>query len=293
MAKKAGSIALPFLFSFLIGLLLIGGAVIYIYKAYIETKPDDLKVITPSNTESASYADSHTVLFSLDIPEQKSVTFVVMRAVPRDKKLLLTGIPTNTITLINGSQTSLLESYQNGGMNAAVNFIEEVMGISIDRYMKFNSDAFQKLSDILGGVSYTVTVKIPGFKDTDREQYLNGKQTIQLLTYPAFSGGEVERASMAASVMSAMINQSDGDRLNNSIDRNFNEIINLVTETNITAVDFKDKKNGIKFMLKYGKTISHFSMINGTASGGSFIINESYSQTIKDSYFAPHNEESK
>ena len=171
-----------------------------------------------------------------------------MRSVPKEKKLLLTGIPSNTITIFNEKQASLKEVYENSGINSALDFVQQVSGVEVEKYMIFNNDSFLKLSDIMGGVSYGVTVDIAGFQDTDKEQYLNGKQTISLLTYPMFSGGEVERASMCASVISAMINQADGPNLAKGLERNFNTLINMV-ESNISSGDFKERQYAVKFML--------------------------------------------
>ncbi|MBO5384234.1 MAG: LCP family protein [Ruminococcus sp.] len=283
--RKKGSIAIPFLLTFLIALLLIGGFVVYIYKSIDMNKEKEIDDMYATDYNSATYEDSHTILFVLDIPEEQcSSTFVVMRSVPKEKKLLLTGIPTNTITLIDGKQENLKNVYDNMGIASAEKFIEQISGIEIDRYMIFNEDAFLKLSDIMGGVSYGVTVDIPGLQETNKEQYLNGKQTIKFLTYPMFSGGEFERASIAGSVMSAMINQSDGPNLAKGFERNFNTIVNM-TNTNITAGDYKKLAYPIDFMLTYGTAISHFSTIKGTADKNYYVIDEFYSDEIINEYF--------
>ena len=289
--RKKGSIAIPFLLTFLIALLLIGGFVMYIYKSLDMNKEEEIDEMLATEFNSATYEDSHTILFVLDVPEERcTTTFVVMRSVPKEKKLLLTGVPTNSIALIDGKQENLQNVYTNMGISAAENFIEEVSGIEIDRYMMLGQDAFMKLSDIMGGVSYGVTVDIPGFQDTDKEQYLTGKQTIKLLTYPMFSGGEFERASMAGSVMSAMINQSDGPNLANGFERNFNTIVNM-TRTNITAADYKKLAYQIDFMLTYGTAISHFSTVKGTSDGTYFLIDEFYSDEIIYEYFTAKSED--
>ncbi len=289
--RKKGSIAIPFLLTFLIALLLIGGFVMYIYKSLDMNKEEEIDEMLATEFNSATYEDSHTILFVLDVPKERcTTTFVVMRSVPKEKKLLLTGVPTNSIALIDGKQENLQNVYTNMGISAAENFIEEISGIEIDRYMMLGQDAFMKLSDIMGGVSYGVTVDIPGFQDTDKEQYLTGKQTIKLLTYPMFSGGEFERASMAGSVMSAMINQSDGPNLAKGFERNFNTIVNM-TRTNITAADYKKLAYQIDFMLTYGTAISHFSTVKGTSDGTYFLIDEFYSDEIIYEYFTAKSED--
>ena len=289
--RKKGSIAIPFLVTFLIALLIVGGGALYIYKSLDINKESELDELYATEYGTATYEDSHTILFVLNVPEQKcSSTFLLMRSVPKEKKLLLTGIPSNTITIFNEKQASLKEVYENSGINSALDFVQQVSGVEVEKYMIFNNDSFLKLSDIMGGVSYGVTVDIAGFQDTDKEQYLNGKQTISLLTYPMFSGGEVERASMCASVISAMINQADGPNLAKGLERNFNTLINMV-ESNISSGDFKERQYAVKFMLNYGNSISHFSMIEGTSSEEYFVIDKFFSNSILEEYFADKTDE--
>ena len=150
--------------------------------------------------------------------------------------------------------------------------------------MIFNEEAFCRLSDIMGGVSYAVSVDIQGFDDTTSEQYLNGQQAVTLMTYPLFNDGEKQRASIVGSLISSMVNQADGERLADGLDRNFNTIIDMV-ETNITAVDFKNRRNAIKFMFNYGTTISRFRIVTGEVTGNYFLIDESFPEEIKEEYF--------
>jgi len=296
MAKiKAGSIAVPFLVSFFIGLLLIGGAGIYLYN-YFSPKEEGDKEMEASTVGIATYADSKTVLFILDVPEKKSTTFAVMRAVPKEKKMLFTGIPTNTITLLDGHQTSMLSAYQNGGITMAIKFAETVMDIKIDHYMKLNEKAYLKLSDIFGGVNLAVSANIPGIKSDTEPQYLTGPQSLNVIAYPEYAGGELERTTMATTMITAMINQSSRARIADRLDQNFTSIINLV-ESDITSADFKARRNGILFLLtfdqynldkKKSSGIAGTSTMTGTVSAGNFIVETAYSDFLREEYFKPH-----
>lgn len=294
MAKnKNGSIAVPFLVTIFVGLLIIGGAALFIYNYFGLSNEEELSEPIPRSVSTATYEDSHTILFILDTPEERcKSTFVLMRSIPKDKKILFVGLPTNTISLIDGKQASLIDSYERGGAASAETFTESTLGIEIDRYMIFDSEAFIKLCDIIGGVSYAVNVDIAGFEDTSDEQYLNGEQIITLLTYPLFADGEVQRAYTASSLISAMINQADGARLANDFDRNFNTIINM-TDSNITAVDYKEKKGAIKTMFERGTSIARFRITSGTTATNDFIIDQSFCDSLIDEYFTTSAEEAK
>lgn len=63
-------------------------------------KDSGLPELSQGNTENITYEDSHTVLLVLETPdEHRSVTFAVMRSVPKEKKLVFAGIPANTLVL--------------------------------------------------------------------------------------------------------------------------------------------------------------------------------------------------
>lgn len=284
--KKNGRIAVPFLVTIFIGLILIGGAALFLYNYFELGKDEELSEPVARNIATATYEDSHTVLLILDTPEQRcSSTFVVMRSVPKEKKLLFVGVPSNTIAVVDGKQESLSQSYATGGANSAVSFSEQVLGVEIDRYMTFNEEAFLKACDILGGVSYTVKEEIIGFEKTDKEQYLNGEQILTYVTYPMFEKGEEQRAYTTSSLLTSMVNQSDGIRLADGLDRSFNTIINLV-DSDVTAVDYKNRKTGIKYMLERGTSIARFRIVTGKTASGDFVPDYTFRESMIEEYFS-------
>ena len=283
--KKKGRIAVPYLVTIFIGLLIIGGAALFIYNYFELGNDGELSEPIARNITEVTYEDSHTILLILDTPEEKcSSTFVMMRSVPKEKKLLFVGIPANTIAVVDGKQASLKESYDRGGAASAVSFSEQVLGVDIDRYMTFDSEAFLKACDIMGGVSYVVNIDAFGFAEPGTEQFLNGQQIQTLITYSMYENGEEQRAYTASSVLAAMVNQADGQRIAEMFDINFNTIINMV-DSNVTAVDYKNRKAAIKYMFERGTSIARFRIMTGTSSEGEFIPDKSFSTDMIKEYF--------
>lgn len=283
--KKKGRIAVPYLVTIFIGLLIIGGAALFIYNYFELGNDSELSEPIARNITEVTYEDSHTILLILDTPEEKcSSTFVMMRSVPKEKKLLFVGIPSNTIAVVDGKQASLKESYDRGGAASAVSFSEQVLGVDIDRYMTFDSEAFLKACDIMGGVSYVVNIDAFGFVEPGTEQFLNGQQIQTLITYSMYENGEEQRAYTASSVLAAMVNQADGQRIAEMFDINFNTIINMV-DSNVTAVDYKNRKAAIKYMFERGTSIARFRIMTGTSSEGEFIPDKSFSTDMIKEYF--------
>ena len=213
--KKSGHIAVPFLITIFIGLIVVGGMAFGVYRYFGFGKEAAPPEPTPRISKQVTYEDNHTVLLVLEEPEQKCAK----------KQILFIGIPTNTIALVDGEQQSIQSAYDRGGAASAAEFTQQFMGVTVDRYMKFDSDAFRKVCDIFGGVTYAVNADIAGFKNDGSQQYMKSDQIETFVTYSMFRDGESERAFTAASVLSAMINQTDGKRIADSFDSNFNALM--------------------------------------------------------------------
>ena len=94
MAKgKNGQIAVPFLLTIFIGLIIIGGGAYGIYRYFgfgkVEVPPEPV----PRTSGDITYEDNHTMLFVLDAPEKNCPpTFVLMRSMPLKKEIVFVGL---------------------------------------------------------------------------------------------------------------------------------------------------------------------------------------------------------
>lgn len=320
--KKSGSIAIPFLLTFLISLIIIGGIAMIIYDK-IDSESSSLLTMT-NEAGALSDSDSHTILFVLDLSdsiddsedeeeeedtdeessedeetydweetgddEEKEAkaepyTFMIMRSMPVHKQIVFIGLPDS---MLAGQQNkSLTEIYESGGgadVKAAAEFSLE---IPIDRYMVFDSESFQKLCNIMGGVNFAVPGNIEGFKKSDGLQYLSPDQIEKIVSYGGFGGGEIQRISTAASLITAMTNQTSGARIADNLDNTFEVMVNA-TDTDISALDYQQEKYAVKFLMKYSdpnddETVSDrakFITPSGTQTSDKFILDTSFIDDI-------------
>lgn len=285
--KKTGSIAVPFLVTVFIGLIVVGGAAFGLYRYFGFGNTDAPPEPTPRTGQTISVEDNHTILLILDEPEERcSSTFVLMRSRPLKKALTFIGLPSNMISLVDGEQQCLRDCYDRGGATAAQDFVSKSFGITIDRYMKFDGTAFRKVCDIFGGVSYEVNVEIAGFKNDGSKQYMNSRQIETFVTYSLFRGGERERAFQTAALLAAMVNQADGPRIADGFDGSFNTIINLLSDTTVTSVDYKNHKTAIKHIFQNGSSIAVSLELNGTDADKDFLPSEKAIKEVKEYYFS-------
>ncbi len=286
--KKKGHVAIPFLVSFLLGILVIGGIAWYLFQNLAINQQEIVEMKTSVTKPTAE--DNTTILFVLN--EKKDpiqYTFVVARVMPMNKKLGLFAFPSNMLAVVDGRQDTLAGFFAQSGIQAAKSAIENESGISIDHYVVLKSEGFQKICNIFGGVFYSVPIKTNGFEDSAEPQYLGPAQMEKLMTYPLFGEtegqGEIQRNALASDMLSEMINQTDAERITASMDSDFKRLINLM-DTDISSVDYADRKNAIKYMYTYGNDIASFRIVTGTMGedGDVFLLSDNFYSSVSE-YF--------
>lgn len=319
--KKTGSVAIPFLITFLISLVIIGGAAMFIYDKIDNDESSLVSMVNEVGTLSDE--DNHTILFALDMSDtvttdsgdyidedddeyyeeeyeweedsneeeketysQQPYTFMIMRSEPVNKQLLFMGIPSNM--LVGESNKQAQDIYVDNGTATLTSSIEYTLGIKIDRHMTLNTESFQKICNVLGGVTFAVPKDVKTVAQADGEQYLSAEQVAEIVSCDNYSGGELQRISTVSSLITAMVNQTSGERIAGNLDNIFNTIINM-TESDISAIDYNNRKYAIKFMLKYSdpadsesrSTRAQFITPYGKENGNEFIADKYFADDIK------------
>jgi len=282
--ERSGHVAIPFLLSFLLGIVCIGGIAMYIFNK-LGAQENTLKM--QPNVTKPTAADNMTLMFVLDEPNDPCpLTFMMARVLPGDKKIILLSLPSNMMAEIDGRTETLANYYKTGGIQSAITAIKNEAGIEPDRYIILNSESFQKICNIFAGVYYQIPIGTQGFADNSEEQYLGPSQMEKLITNPFFEGGESERSAIASDLICSMINQTDYDRIVASMDSNFRTLINMMN-TDISSIDYSNEKSALKYMYTYGSQICTFRLATGSTSQDNvFILNSDFQESISE-YFLP------
>ena len=287
--KKKGHVAIPFLLTLVLGIVVLGGIAMYVFNHISINK--ERTVEWNSTVVKPTAADNMTVLFVLKTEEasKEPLTFMIARILPADKHILFIAFPANMLSVVDGRQDSLKGFYNSGGIISVEKAIESEAGIHIDRYSVLQSEGFQKICDIYGGVYYRVPSGIKGFEDTLSPQFLGARQIEKLMTYPFFTNGESERCATAADMMTEMINVTDSDkeRLLASMDSNFKTLINMM-ETDITAQDYNEHKSALRYMFTYGKTVGIFRLVTGEPGEDDvYLLSGDFYRTVQEFFEEP------
>ncbi len=287
--KKKGHVAIPFLLTLLLGIVGIGGVAIYFFDMIGINKEHIVEWNSTVKTPTAE--DNMTILFVLDEPDDSSpLTILMARLLPADKKIVFLSYPVNMLSVVEGRSDTLAGFYSSGGIKDLEAAIENEAGIATDRYVILDSEGFQKICNIMGGVYYLAPSGIKGFADSNAPQYLGPHQIEKLVTYPFFEKGDIERSAITADVITEMCNVSDADRerLLASMDSNFKTVINMI-DTDITSMDYNDHKNALKYMWTYGKEIASFRIITGTPGEEEdiFLLSDTFYSSVEEFFTQP------
>lgn len=276
--KKKKGIAIPFLITILISLLVIGVPVFYFYQqiTYDEEVTQDEDFY---GNYKPQLEDSNTILFILDLDDTDGQdTFMLLRTMPIVKTFGCVPIANSTLSTYENSADTIGNIYLKNGVSGVRSAIENTFEIKIDRYIKLNEQSFQKICDILGGVNYYIPADIKGFNKG--QMYLSSKQIQNVITHYEFN--DEDRCYVIGSLITSMLSQTMGDRVAENLDNSFNALINIM-ETDVTTIDYQDSKKAIQYMFKNNDFLTQYQIPTGNYNAnGQYIIDDDFKQELSE-----------
>ncbi len=176
------------------------------------------KVLTSDVDTEAAQSEIlgyHALLNSF---EGLSDTMLLIRFDPKRQKLTLLSIPRDTLTNVPGlGQVKINEANAEGGPALAAQSVSDLLnGVGIDRYIRVNVQAIEKMIDAMGGVEIYVPKDMKYQDDSQHlyinlkegKQRLNGDQVLQFLRFRYDDRGDIGRVQRQQMLMRAFIEQA-------------------------------------------------------------------------------------
>lgn len=274
--KKKKGIAIPFLATILISLIVIGVPVFYYYQQL--TYEDDTQQDEDYYGNYKPQAeDSNTILFIVDLDDTDGQdTFMLLRTMPIVKTFGCIPIANSTLSTYEGSADTIANIYLKNGVSGVRSAIESTFEIKIDRYVKLNEQSFQKICDILGGVNYYIPTDVKGFNKG--QMYLSSQQIQNLITH--YELNDEDRSYVIGSLVTQMLSQTMGDRVSENLDTSFSALINIM-DTDVTTIDYQDGKKAIQYMFCDNDFIAQYKLPTGSYNAdGQYIIDDDFKQEL-------------
>ena len=222
MASKGTKIALTYLITILLTLVIIGGIGYWVLEQIMAPKEEEQPAVQLEQMMTADdyvpvFEDNKTTLIIFDSEKRMSgCSFMMARMIAQERYITVMPIPSDTYAKVGSTEDSIYEFYRLGGIPDAVKAAEAATGVKVDYYLKFNNDSFGVFVDIFGGVDFHIPYNLEySNPDTGEETifregdtFIDSRDMRKIITYPLYNSGEEYRAKMAGVAVSDLLNRN-------------------------------------------------------------------------------------
>jgi anionic cell wall polymer biosynthesis LytR-Cps2A-Psr (LCP) family protein len=288
MAKKGVKLGATYVIALIATFLIFGFiGVVYVNMltgddgAESEQRPVDV-----SSEYAPSSSESRTVLAVVELGETQNETcFMLMRFLPENSETIFLPLPANMFGMANdGSETNLYRLYRDGSASAVKTAINDTFGVTVDKYIIFNSESFQSFCGLFGSTDYDIPYNIDNPDGTiilAGNNYLDQNTMRSLLTYTGYKGGEEERARRFAEIMTAMLNKELTSSFTPLMDAAFTDIVNSGADTDISRLDYDDSKEALSYTLNHTDRFCHQILSSGSLTeAGNYIVDPAFIEAV-------------
>jgi len=285
--KSQAPVALVYFITVLIFMGLLATLSIYLLKEFniINDKDGDDEVTTKTSFNNFyARVNSKGVL--------ADCAFV--RIEPDTGKILVVPISAMTVSAKEKSKT-FRDVFETSGMTGLTSAVCETYGVTVDNYLSLTNDAFERVADIFGGITYTPEEELYYLSQENNENdisiskgelvNLSGRQIRLIFQYPLFASGKQGNIDFMGLALSRLINNAF-QQANITID-NLDNIYSIITEnsdTDLTSDDFNLQKSFVKEMLASGLSPAEQMIPRGTWSENdeSFEVSSEFTTELKN-----------
>ncbi|MBR1863073.1 MAG: LCP family protein [Ruminococcus sp.] len=220
--------------------------------------------IIQNETDEEQVVSNHTYNDLLGRINSKNVLteMTLIRIDPENESMIVVPIPSWTVLKGDSSRT-LRDVYESEGMDGVARNVEKTYGITIDNYIGMSNEAFEKVADVCGGMTYTSTEELYYLSQENDENdisiakgelvNLSGRQIRLLTQYPVFASGKQGNVEFLGEAVEALINNAFQQP--KIITDNLDNIYNIMTsnsDTDFSQDEWKLQKSYLKTMLASG-----------------------------------------
>lgn len=284
--RSQAPVALVYVVTVLIFMALISMLAIYLLKVYhiIGNNEEEEPVVTvQSFNDLFARVNSKGVLSDLTL----------VRIDPTNNSILV--VPMSAMTLNSKDHTTMRDIYSRSGMAGVRDAVEETLGLNVDNYATLSNEAFERVCDIYGGITYKAPEELYYLsKDNDDNDIsiqkgelatLGGRQIRLLTQYPVFSNGKQGNNEFLGEAMESLINSmfQQAYITQDNLD-NLYQLITSNSDTDMNTDDFKLQKSFIKDMLSTSTSPAEKMVPEGVWSENdeTFTINADFIDRLRE-----------
>lgn len=284
--RSQAPVALVYVITVLIFMALISMFAIYLLKAYHIIGQEE-------NNEPVVTVRSFNDLFARVNSKGVLSDMTLVRIDPTNNSILV--VPMSAMTLNSEDNATMRDVYSRAGMAGVKEAVEGTLGLNVDNYATLSNDAFERVCDIYGGITYKAPEELYYLsKDNDENDIsiqkgelatLGGRQIRLLTQYPVYSNGKQGNNEFLGEAMESLINSmfQQAYITQDNLD-NLYEIVTSNSDTDMNIDDFKLQKSFIKEMLASGITPAEKMVPEGVwgENDETFVINADFIDRLRE-----------
>ncbi|MBP3953168.1 LCP family protein [Bacillus suaedae] len=178
-------------FAIIIGVLFlsVAGYGLYLYKSVADTASEIHQPIDREPTRAINIEEKEPLSFLITGVDSRgndhkgrSDTIIIMTVNPSKQSVKMLSLPRDTRTEIIGRGTieKINHAYAYGGVEMAMDTVENFLNIPLDHYVSVNMEGFKELVDAMGGVTVenAFAFSSGGFSFNEGEVFLSGDEAL-------------------------------------------------------------------------------------------------------------------
>lgn len=187
--------------------------------------------------------------------DQAPDTYLLLGFLPDKGKIALCVLPATTYLEYGGQGTTLGRMWQQGGLGYAQKGLAQYMGVPIQRRATVTVEALDALMAFDGPLDYHLGVDLDYTVHGRRvvmprgRYQLDGRRVMDIITYPAYRGGERERSDRAALLISQLITRSLPLFLEEEGEE-FQRVALTAVDTDLSAADCLRRGPALRFLAR-------------------------------------------
>lgn len=204
--------------------------------------------------------------------------FILVEYNAVDGRIAIIPVPNGISVPPEGRSLPNVYAAQGGGK--VVSVIEDIIGIEIDSFVRFDRMGFMRLISSFGNVEYEVVKFMIVYDGAEAETLnvgthrLTAETIFRLAMFAEYDEGESYRFSNIGQMFADLINQNyrsvDGSMLDNFFDMIMND-----TETDLTDKKYTDHRQALLYTIEYSDDPAEYYVPYGEyADNGAFTLAE-------------------
>lgn len=185
--------ALKIIMGIILVLILGVGAYAYsiwhsVEKTFTQTHEPLKRDVSEKRSEKVSFSNRDPISILLLGVDQRagdrgrSDSLILMTVNPKDQSMKMVSIPRDTRTEIVGKGTTdkINHAYAFGGVDMAINTVENFLNVPVDYYVQVNMESFKDIVNAVGGVTVTndLDFKYEGYHFSKGKLTLDGDEAL-------------------------------------------------------------------------------------------------------------------